>query len=191
MPFVTLAHHDHTRPAWGQLDATRLRETLWRKLCQICGEPLDQRVVLYLRPADYLRGIAPEPGLHPECGMYSKRACPMLAGHTHRYNPHPNHRRCGDPTCPCRLWAPTQPDEAAREGQPAEAWYEAWLDLDNYHIVSNPGDEKTPPLTGVNLRDVHFRKLRKIRDAASGSEDRQPLDLLAAIVDARTLFGSP
>ncbi|MET8779085.1 hypothetical protein ABZV58_29125 [Nocardia sp. NPDC004654] len=78
VPFVTLAHRDRTRPVWGKLDPTRLRDTLYRKLCQICGDPLTDRVVLYIRPSDYLRGIAVEPGLHPECGLYSKQACPML-----------------------------------------------------------------------------------------------------------------
>src|SRR5690606_28765449 len=78
VPFVTLAHRDRSRPVWGKLDPTRLREVLQHKLCQICGEPLTDPVVLYLRPADYLRGIAVEPGLHPECGLYSRQVCPML-----------------------------------------------------------------------------------------------------------------
>ncbi|MEU2258451.1 hypothetical protein ABZ540_35395 [Nocardia xishanensis] len=195
VPFITLAHRDRTRPVWGKLDPACLRETLHRKLCQICGDPLTDRVVLYIRPADYLRGIAVEPGTHPECGLYSKRACPMLAGRTHRYHPRPREQfaLCDDPACGCRRWIPAEPDprDGVREGQPAEAWYEAWLHLDDYKIVSDPGNDTVAPALGVELRpNDRIRKLRKVRDAAPGSERDQPIDLLAAIIATRALFGA-
>ncbi|MGY2031477.1 hypothetical protein ACW9HR_26510 [Nocardia gipuzkoensis] len=106
MPHIILAHRDRTRPVWGKLDQRRLRDTLWRKLCQVCGQALDGRVVLYIRPADHLRGIAPEPGVHPECGHYSRHACPMLSGRQTRYNPHPpeTFTRCEDPDCARHRW---------------------------------------------------------------------------------------
>ncbi|MEV0027831.1 hypothetical protein [Nocardia sp. NPDC050793] len=136
VPFVTLAHRDRSRPVWGKLDHTRLQKILWHKLCQICGDPLTERVVLYIRPSDYLRGLTPEPGMHPECGWYSTRACPMLAGAVHRYNPHPpeSFGPCEDPECGCRRWVVPEPDprDGTREGKPAEAWYEAWLYLRDY-----------------------------------------------------------
>jgi hypothetical protein len=40
--------------------------------------PLSDWVVRYLRSADYLRGVAVEPGIHPDCAQYSVLACPML-----------------------------------------------------------------------------------------------------------------
>lgn len=78
VPYVTVAHRDRSRPVWGQLDRTRLLTALVDRLCQICGDPLEDPAVLYLRPADYLRGIAVEPATHRDCGGYSTRVCPML-----------------------------------------------------------------------------------------------------------------
>jgi len=190
VPFVTLAHRDRSRPVWGKLDPTRLREVLQHRLCQICGQPLTDPVVLYLRPADYLRGIAVEPGLHPECGLYSRQVCPMLSGAVDRYNPHPTYHRCTDPTCTCARWVEPEPapGEAVRDGQPAEAWYEAWMALGDYAIVSEPGTENTAPATGVDLRpSSRIRRLRRIREAAPGAH---PLDLLAALIATRALFTS-
>ncbi|MFE9322635.1 hypothetical protein ACFYOW_16825 [Nocardia sp. NPDC006982] len=71
VPYITLAHRDRSHPVWGALDPVRRLHALTRKLCQVCGQPLQiygepfgDRVVLYLRPSDYLRGIAVEPGVH-------------------------------------------------------------------------------------------------------------------------------
>ncbi|MFI5540308.1 hypothetical protein ACIA5H_28340 [Nocardia sp. NPDC051900] len=56
-----------------KLDDRQLRETLSRRLCQVCGQPLDDRVVLYIRPADHLpsrqhrarlAGVAAALGMH-------------------------------------------------------------------------------------------------------------------------------
>ncbi|MFF0532842.1 hypothetical protein ACFYT3_31265 [Nocardia amikacinitolerans] len=195
VPFLTLAHRDRSGPVWGKLDPARLQSTLLHKLCQICGDPLGERVVVYIRPSDYLRGIAVEPGMHPECGLYSRRVCPMLAGHVHRYNPHPREKftRCDDAVCGCRYWIPADPDprDGTREGQPAQAWYEAWLHVNDYVIVSDPGSENTAPVVGIELRPAsRIRRLRKVRDAAPGSEDDQPIDVLAAIIATRAIFGA-
>ncbi|MGO4612969.1 hypothetical protein AB4305_03325 [Nocardia sp. 2YAB30] len=193
VPHITLTHRNRTRPVWGKIDPARLRETFVRKLCQICGDPLGERVVVYLRPRDYLRGLGVEPGVHPECGYYSRRACPMLAGRVQRYNPTPHDRltRCEDPACGCRYW--TVPDrdhrEASRVGQPAEPWYEVWLSLDDYTIVSDAGDGNYPPAVGVDLRRANRLKVRKVRDAAPDTEDQQPIDLLKAVVALEMVLG--
>ncbi|WP_067499021.1 hypothetical protein [Nocardia ignorata] len=163
------------------------------KRCQVCGESLDASLVLMIRPADYLRGVAVEPGLHPECAWYSRQACVMLAGTMQRYNPTGNNplTRCGDPLCRCRFWAPAEDPAPGREGKPAEAWYEAWTRSEDYRIISVPADDSGPEATGIALRGVPIRRLRKVRDPAPGSEDIQPMDLLAAIIAARTLWQAP
>ncbi len=52
VPYITLAHRDRSyRPVWGRIDARRLREILNRRLCQVCGTPLTDQVVVFLRPA--------------------------------------------------------------------------------------------------------------------------------------------
>lgn len=90
VPYITMTHRDPTKPVWGAVNPARLQQIWHHSLCQVCGQRLDgPRVVVYIRPWDYLRGIGPEPALHPECGLYSKRTCPMLAGHTDHYNRHP------------------------------------------------------------------------------------------------------
>ncbi|WP_109529293.1 MULTISPECIES: cell envelope biogenesis protein OmpA [Nocardia] len=193
VPYVTLTHRDPARPVWGMLHHHRQRHTLWAKLCQICGQPLHERVVLYLRSVDYQRGLSVEPGLHPECAHYSRRACPMLTGQQQHYHPNPAVRlaRCADPDCGCRYWQPRHPDprEKAREAQPAEAWYEAWLARSDYRVIDDPGTEHLAPETGIDLRGVRFLRLRKIRDAAQPATD-QPPEPLAMLIAIRALFGT-
>lgn len=114
----------------------------------------------------------------------------MLAGHVDRYNPVGNAplNRCGDPLCRCRYWAPPGNTTPGREGKPAEAWYEAWLRLDDYEVFNVPADESGPAATGIALRGVPLRRLRKVRDPAPNSDDSQPIDLLAAHLAARKLW---
>ncbi|MBF6496529.1 hypothetical protein OG935_06215 [Nocardia cyriacigeorgica] len=190
VPVITLAHRDRTRPVWGKLDLDRQQHALRHRLCQICGEPLTDPVVLYIRPADYLRGVAAEPGMHPECAQYSRRACPMLAGTQHRYNPSTNNtRRCSDPECRCRYWAPHEPDPAtsARTASAAEAWYETWIRLGDYHLTTAPADFAGRELIGITLHYTIFRRLRKIRDAAPGTASHRPSDVLALLAATRAL----
>ncbi|MGW0252391.1 hypothetical protein ACWDYH_37760 [Nocardia goodfellowii] len=193
VPFATLAHTDRTRPIWGKLDHTRVRATFEDKLCQICGEQLSNPFVVYIRPHDFQRGLALEAGLHPECGLYSKRACPMLAGAMDRHNPHPptEFRRCADPACRCDLWtiAESDPRDGEREGTPADAWYEAWIDLTDYRIVNDPGNEHYAPAVGISLRPpTRIRRLRKIRDDAAASDGKRHADPLAFTMAVRDLF---
>lgn len=190
VPYITLAHRDRTRPVWGNIDPHRLGEVLHHKKCQVCGERLYDTLVLMIRPSDYLRGVAVEPGLHPECAWYSRRACVMLAGYVDRYNPVGNTplNLCGDPLCRCQYWAPADNTAPGREGKPAEAWYEAWIRLDDYDVFTVPADESGPAATGIALRGVPFLRLRKLRDPAPNSGDSQPVDLLAAFIATRKLW---
>ncbi|MFI9504194.1 hypothetical protein [Nocardia sp. NPDC052566] len=202
VPFITLAHRDRTHTVWGALDPVRHLDIFTHRLCQICGEslavngePFGDRVVLYLRPSDHLRGIAVEPGVHPECGLYARRACPMLDGRSNRYNPIPARQRltrCEDPACTCSLW-PTTPsvtNAPEREGSPAEAWYEAWLDLSDYVVIPVISADNDIRTLGVDIRNATLLKVRKIRAAAPSDDGDQPMDLLAALVAARELFGN-
>ncbi|MFF3228874.1 hypothetical protein ACFYV7_39200 [Nocardia suismassiliense] len=191
VPYVTLSHRDRTRPVWGKMHAPATRRVWRHKLCQICGQPLTDWVVVYLRPVDYRRALALEPGMHPECAYYSASACPVLAGRIDRYHPDPDRHLalCGDRLCGCRIWQRVTDEPTELTGQPAEAWYEAWLPLSNYTIVTDHGNDTTPPTTGVDLRHVRLRRLRRIRDAAPGADEA--MDLLAAIIVGRQLFGDP
>ncbi|RDI45308.1 hypothetical protein [Nocardia mexicana] len=191
IPFVTLCHRGGRMPVWGALDPADLQLVLSFSLCQVCGHPFGDRVVVLLRPADWLRGIGPEPGLHPECAHYATAACPVLAARVSHYRSRATAARltrCDDPQCQCAVWKPpvTGSDEDKRAGQPIEAWYAVWIDRDHYRIARHPGDEDTPPMAGVLLRDVPLLAIRKVRDATpdpgARSGERTVLDVLAAVI---------
>ncbi|MEV2226762.1 hypothetical protein AB0E01_44030 [Nocardia vinacea] len=101
-------------------------------------------------------------------------------------------RRTPHPLCRPRLrlprWAVTEtpPTTPSREGQPAEAWYEAWLALSDYTIVTDPGNDSVAPAIGIDIRNARLLKLRKIRDATPAGD--RPMDLLAALIAARELL---
>ncbi|MGY2116665.1 hypothetical protein ACW9HR_22395 [Nocardia gipuzkoensis] len=189
VPYITLAHRDRSRPVWGNVDPLRLHEVLYHKLCQICGTPLGEEVIVFIRPSDFHQGVAVEPGLHPSCADYSTGTCPMLAGRMHHYHRHPGQRitRCTDPGCHCRAWAPPRPDPA-RDGSPTEAWYELHLPLEEYHVITVPATGKRPALTGIDLRTPRlFNRVRKVRAAADPTQHRG--DPLAMLVAFGALFG--
>ncbi|MGI5397055.1 hypothetical protein [Streptomyces sp. CA-251251] len=107
--------------AW---DAERALTALLRRLCQICGQPLDERCYLIVRPADVVRGCSPEPALHPECLPYTAAHCPMLNGTATHYRRrpvlagHPAGRPCTDPSCPCPSRSPTKATPRAAAAPP-------------------------------------------------------------------------
>ncbi|MCM6774535.1 hypothetical protein NDR87_13630 [Nocardia sp. CDC159] len=188
VPFITRCHRGQRIPIWGSIDPGRMRVVWQLALCQVCAEPFDHRVVVMVRPGDWLRRIGPEAGLHPECAAYSIRACPMLASRMAHYRSTPALARvvpCGDPLClPCR-WAShaAVAESDDRTGKPADAWYAVWLAASDYTVIDRPGDEHTPALTGVQLAGVRPLAIRKVRDAAPGAEhaDRpNALDVAAA-----------
>ncbi len=192
IPYITVTHRDRTRPVWGQVDAARMRHVLHERRCQICGQRLDEVAVVMIRSSDYQRGVAVEPGCHPECAHYSRQACVLLSGKTDRFNPTSAGTPpvCGDPHCHCQFWTPQSPPETStpRQGAPTEAWYEAWIHLHDYRIITVPADSRTPELTGIALRDTPFRRLRKVRDAAPDAEDRLPFDVLGLLVATHSLW---
>lgn len=161
VPYITARHTD--RPEWGTHHPHRSAHIWNRRLCQICGQALEEceRVVIYARPVDFGNGVSPEPGMHPECAAYSRLACPMLAGRIKVYHRAPR-RRCGDPGCECRHWNSDPHAHNVRANHPAEAWYAAWLPLNRYRIVSH--DETG--ITGPELKFGYLLAVRKIRDAA-------------------------
>lgn len=180
IPYITLCHSGRRLPVWGVNDPLRVAHALRERLCQICGHPLRDLFIAIIRPADFLLGICSEPGCHPECSKYSRAGCPMLAGTTNAYRsqPSPNSRPCGDPRCLCRAWSHT-PSAHQRYGNPAEAWYAAWIRLSDYQLIHTPATDEHPVLDGIKLRGNVIRKIDKIRDAAGADAgQRTALDNL-------------
>jgi hypothetical protein len=181
VPWVSLIHNGHA--AFGSLDADRARTAFLRRLCQICGQPLEERCFLIVRPADLARGCSPEPALHPECLPYAAAHCPMLNGSATHYRSrpvlasHPAGRPCADPSCPCPAQA-HDTGHAARSGRPADR-YEAWMiAARHYRLVPHQAASGLP--AGISLNVPVLRK-RVLRTAALTTAQQALMNLLLAI----------
>lgn len=178
VPWVSLIHNGHA--AFGSLDADRARRAFLHRLCQICGQPLEERLFVIVRPADLKQGCSPEPGLHPECQPYAAANCPMLNGTARHYraspvlSSHPAGRPCPDPSCPCPARTPDD-GHAARSGRPADR-YEAWMiAARHYQLVPRPDAPGIP--AGISLSVPVLRK-RTLREAALPEDHAALLNLL-------------
>ncbi|MFD4588306.1 cell envelope biogenesis protein OmpA [Streptomyces sp. NPDC058434] len=183
VPWVSLIHGG--RAAFGSLDAERARTAFLRRLCQICGQPLNERCFLIVRPADVAQGVSPEPALHPECLPYAAAHCPMLNGAATHYrrspvlDSHPAARPCTDPSCPCPSRSPAE-GQAARSGQPADR-YEAWMIAARHYQLVPRQDAPSDPV-GIDL-DVPILRKRALREAVPPADHVALLDLLRTALD--------
>ena len=127
IPFITLQHRNG-KAALGLVDAHRVELCLRERRCSVCGSVVAERMVFLLRRIDLARKCSTEPALCPPCAAYTQQACPMVTGHMARYQASVSPfaaRTCGDPQCPCALWAPPD-DKTARLGAPADQWFALW-----------------------------------------------------------------
>lgn len=180
VPFIS---YEHAGAAlFGSVDPRRHAEALLRRLCQICGQRLDERICLVVRPMDVRAGIAPEPGLHPECLAYTAKACPMLSGTATHYRTraasvrHPAGKPCRDPDCPCPRIAPDEQHEI-RSGRPADDFDSWMLRAENYRMKKDP--QRPERLLGVDL-DVPVLRIRPLRRAPRPRFDNEQAELLRA-----------
>ncbi|MFJ4700558.1 cell envelope biogenesis protein OmpA [Streptomyces sp. NPDC088768] len=182
VPFVSYEHGGHA--VFGSVDPRRRALALLHRLCQICGEPLQERFCLAVRPMDVRLGAAPEAGLDPECLAYTAKACPMLNGSASEYRgapvgvAHPAGRPCGDPGCPCPPIAPDAQHQA-RSGRPADDW-DAWM-IRRAHYRLKQDPEQPGRLLGIDL-DVPVLRVRPLRRAPRPRpEAAQAEQMLAAL----------
>jgi hypothetical protein len=168
VPYISVEHRDGY--ALGAVHGSRVDECLKRLLCQSCGEPLSDPLVLFVRPQDTARGYVAEPALHPQCARYAAAACPMLNGGATHYRRTPvdlSRHACSEAGCECGGWVPG-PDNAARVGQPAGEWAAWWVSLVDYRLAVG---EDSGRLLGVALPETP-RRVRPVRTAAGGAEVR-------------------
>lgn len=183
VPWVSLVHNGHA--AFGSINTKRAIQAFLSRLCQICGQALDERCFLIVRPADMKAGYAPEPALHPECLPYAAAQCPMLNGVATRYRQHPileKHpagRPCADPACPCPGRSPGQ-DHSARSGRPADR-YEAWMISSQEYRLAARADAPEIP-AGISLA-VPILRRRLLREAALPADAARLLELLHSALD--------
>lgn len=79
VPFITHIREDG-RPDFRVHDNERRAEVARRRLCQLCGEPLDPRVVFVGFQHSVVRRVFGEPPMHRECCEFAFAVCPWLAG---------------------------------------------------------------------------------------------------------------
>ncbi|MFE0373603.1 cell envelope biogenesis protein OmpA [Streptomyces tendae] len=182
VPFISYEHGGHA--LFGSVDPRRRAQALLHQLCQICGQRLEERICLTVRPMDMRAGVAPEPGLHPECLAYTARACPMMNGAATGYRSapaaltHPAGRPCSDPGCPCPRIAPDA-QHAIRAGQPADDW-DSWMIRDTHYRIKRDAD-RPERLLGVDL-GVPVLRIRPLRRTPRPRlDDAQAEQLLAAL----------
>ncbi|MFC4004412.1 hypothetical protein ACFS2C_19440 [Prauserella oleivorans] len=128
VPWITPRTADR-RYLFGSVDRDRMGQALLRRLCGVCGRPLEDRLVLLMRLSDLPRRCTNEPALHPQCATYTIAACPMVGGRRDHYRSTP---LMVDTT----IVPPS--DSAARQGAPAEPWFAVWLAT--YAVITDHGN---------------------------------------------------
>lgn len=114
-------HHARVHQAWVD------------RLCQACGDPHGDRMVLLCGPDQLAALTFDEAPLHPECAHYASGACPMVAGRMPTYadrarvSEGPRGKTCFEPGCDCDGWVPTPGFAGTEGGEPAHPWFAVWV----------------------------------------------------------------
>lgn len=163
VPWISVQHADGGA-ALGAVHASRQDACVRNGWCQIDGQHLGARIVLFARRTDLDRGYVVEPGFHPECAAYSAKACPMLTGRMAHYRSTPRHltgTQCAVPGCDCAGWVEHDDGHEARANHPAERFFAVWIRAADYRPASAPNGD----LLGVAL-PAHPLKVRPLHTAA-------------------------
>ncbi len=124
VPWITPRTTDG-RYLFGLIEKNLAEQALQRRLCGICGRPLDDRQILFMRLSDLPRQRTNEPAVDPICAHYTTNSCPMISGRLSTYRTNP-------------IWAGEDSAGSARRGAPAEPWFAVWLR--EYRLVQDHGD---------------------------------------------------
>jgi hypothetical protein len=116
-------------------------QCLTRNLCQVCGQPLGRRAVLFARESDLGYQCTAEPAVCLPCAAYSSRACPMLAGRRSWYRASEH---------PALAGIPPAADQLLRQAAPAELWYTVWVR--DYDVIEHRPSPARSPHRGSESR---------------------------------------
>lgn len=109
---------------------TRLAQCLYNGWCQLCARPMRSPMVLFGTQRVFEHLFFNEPALHPECGLYALRACPMLRGDRTEYARGPSVAQgprgkvCFKPGCECGGWV--NHGDPQRTDYAAKPWFMVW-----------------------------------------------------------------
>ncbi|MCP3805396.1 hypothetical protein NLX83_39630 [Allokutzneria sp. A3M-2-11 16] len=132
VPWISLGLADGTH-VLGQTRRARVEAAFLRRICQICGDYIVGKVVLFVPDSNLTTHLdTGEPPMHPECAHYAAQVCPMLTGRQAAYRSTPTRANgpagqvCPDPGCDCGGIVDEPEQRAALAGQPAEPWHAVW-----------------------------------------------------------------
>lgn len=139
VPYVSVS--DGRQHLLGQVHRSRALTCIRDHLCQVDGEPLGGRRVVFATATGVAEQYSGEAALHPECAAYSAMACPMLHGAMATFRgaaPALDRIECFEPGCNCGGWKPAAGTKS-HAGAPAEPWFAVWLDT--YHLATTSEGE--------------------------------------------------
>jgi hypothetical protein len=166
VPWITARTPDG-RHRFGTVDAVRARRALYRRWCQICGQPMADRFVFAMRDRDLTRSIAPEAAMHPECLHYSITACPMLAGRMDHY------RASGQAEVFAGTGIVLGDPAGRRPSQAAEPWNAVWAR--DYTVITDPRAH-LPAALLLPGQILRVRPIAARRKQAEPTTPRHPTD---------------
>lgn len=67
------------KPEFRMADGAKLALALKKRLCWVCGGPLDKFMTFVIGPMCGINRTTSEPGCHRECALYSVKNCPFLS----------------------------------------------------------------------------------------------------------------
>lgn len=137
------------RYLFGNLSDLAQRRFLIGYRCQVCGNLLARRAVLFARTSDLLLMCTSEPATCPPCAHYSTLACPMLAGQMRRYRSSQH---------PALIGLPPLEQQRARQGAAAESWYALWVAT--YTVIDHPACPGTLAASWADDPPLRIRALR-------------------------------
>jgi hypothetical protein len=144
VPWITPWSHD--KPLFGQITDVAQWKSLLNRLCQVCGEQLPDRAVLFARASDLRHQCVSEPATCPACAAYSRMACPMLSGRLASY-------RSGEH--PSLAGIPADFEQLLRRGAPAERWLMVWVQA--YDVIDHPAKPGSPAASWHRIPPLRIR----------------------------------
>jgi hypothetical protein len=144
VPWIT--PHLNGQYLFGTLTDLTQRHCLRQYRCQVCGQRLPERAVLFARTSDLDWMCTPEPATCPPCAWYSTRACPMLSGRIRQYRASQH---------PAVAGIPLPGSEALRLGASAESWYAVWVAW--FDIIDHPAKPDTLAASWKRIPPLRIR----------------------------------
>lgn len=159
VPFISVVAGG--RPVLGSTHRAKADRCLMGRLCQVCGGPLGQPVVVLATTSQLALRYTSEPAMHPECARYSIMACPMVNGALTTYRAVDRHlgTACDTEGCGCAGWVDSNYGATSKAGQPAEPWHTVWLD--DYDLTANPDGV----LMGLSWQRIEPLRVRPVQPA--------------------------